>query len=60
MMNVEYFDVLDLPADNEKRLFDFLKKYKGRFAVCIHGEDDTERFIELRDKIHDMGFEFLL
>ncbi len=58
MMRVQSFDVLDLPADDENQLFDFLKKCRGRCAVCVHGVDDEKRFVKIRDKVREMGFEF--
>lgn len=60
MMRVERFDVLDLPAENEAALWKFLKGIrKGAVEICIHGVDDTEQFVRIRDEVRAMGFEFL-
>ena len=60
LLENEQFEVLDLPGENRRELFAFLKELGDtRYMVAVHGVDNERKFVKIRDKIREMGFEFL-
>ena len=55
------FDDLDLPVNNERKFWEFIKWMKQRcrcYPFSIYGYKNARHFIKIRDKTTKMGMHF--